>query len=144
MRCEKGVGLPWLPLVSLPPGPSDGDKGPQLGVAKGFRGRRGIRDDPGREAPCGTTEQCRGARRGSQRVPRGGARQPETERGLMALPGEQGASALACDPEGHWAKICRCWSLLGGVGVWWSVSAWVDLPVCGFQPAGTEPGQASS
>lgn len=35
----------------------------------------------------------------------------------MALPGEQGASALACDPEGHWAKICRCWSLLGGGGL---------------------------
>lgn len=35
----------------------------------------------------------------------------------------------------------------GAGGGWWQVvgvSAWVDLPVCGFQPAGTEPSQASS
>lgn len=33
--------------------------------------------------------------------------------------------------------------LLGVIGGG-TVSAWVDLRVCGFQPAGTEPSQASS
>lgn len=105
MRCEKGVALPWLPLLSLPPGPCDGDEcpQPQLGDAKRSGGRRGIRNDSGRGASGGTSERCRGSRHGSQRVPRGGGRRPETERALMALPGEQGAGAgaLTCDPEGH-------------------------------------------
>lgn len=101
MRCEKGDALPWLPLLSLPPRPCDGDKRPQLDVAKRNGGRRGIRNDPGREGPGGASERSRGVRHGSSRVPRGDARQLETEKGLTALPGEQGASALACDLEGH-------------------------------------------
>lgn len=143
MGCEKGVALPLLPLLSLPPRPCDGDECPQLSAAKRSGRRRGVRDDSGREVPGATSGRCRGARYGSERVPRRGAREPETARGLIALPGEQGASALTCDPEGHRAKICRsCW----WKSWWWSavVSAWIDLPVCGFQPAGTEPSQASS
>lgn len=141
MRCQRRTALPWLPLLSLPPRPCDGDKCPQLSDAKRGGGGRGIRNRSGRGVPGGTCERCRGARHGDQSVPRRGARQPETARGLEALAGEQGAGAgagaLTCDAEGHCAKGCRCWRYPGGL------SAWTDLLVCRSQPAGTEPGQVS-